>query len=63
MNDQDMYNLIKLNKSVFEKNTGKHFPVNPSEQLEKAIKAVFGSWNTPRAIKYREINNIKNLNI
>lgn len=40
---------------------GKEFPMDPYEQLYACVKAVFGSWMTPRAVKYREINNIKNL--
>jgi len=40
---------------------GKEFPMDPYEQLQACVKAVFGSWMTPRAVKYREINNIKNL--
>ena len=35
--------------------------MDPYEQLYACVKAVFGSWMTPRAVKYREINNIKNL--
>lgn len=37
---------------------GKEFPTDPWEQLELAIDAVFRSWNTPRAVTYRKINNI-----
>lgn len=37
---------------------GKEFPTDPWVQLELAIDAVFRSWNTPRAITYRKINNI-----
>ena len=44
-------------KTVLEE-TGIKFPEDPTEQLWKAIEAVFGSWNNPRAIKYREINSI-----
>ena len=35
-------------------------PHSPWEQLRMAVKAVFLSWNTPRAVKYRDINNISN---
>jgi pyruvate,orthophosphate dikinase len=35
-----------------------HVPDDPVEQLQMAIKAVFSSWYTPRAIRYREFNNI-----
>ncbi|MAT93249.1 MAG: pyruvate, phosphate dikinase [Halioglobus sp.] len=34
------------------------FPEDPFEQLKRAVKAVFLSWHTPRAIVYREMNNI-----
>ncbi|MCE5278053.1 MAG: pyruvate, phosphate dikinase [Planctomycetaceae bacterium] len=40
---------------------GKKFPQNAREQLQAAINAVFGSWNNPRAIKYRQLNDIRGL--
>ncbi len=40
------------------KEAGKDFPVDPWQQLRLAIDAVFRSWNTPRAVTYRKINNI-----
>jgi pyruvate, orthophosphate dikinase len=46
---------------VYKKRTGTAFPLDPKEQLRKAILAVFDSWNNPRAIKYRDIYNIKGL--
>jgi pyruvate, orthophosphate dikinase len=36
-------------------------PSDPHEQLETAIAAVFNSWFTPRAVRYREYNNIEGL--
>lgn len=36
-------------------------PLDPHEQLETAIAAVFNSWFTPRAVRYREYNNIEGL--
>lgn len=39
-------------KGVYEKE-GKSLPNDPYEQMRLAINAVFGSWNTPRAVKYR----------
>ncbi len=65
MNDVDLNtdNLKKLCReymSVYEQQ-GKHFPTDPYEQLYACVKAVFGSWMTPRAVKYREINNVRNL--
>ena len=40
------------------KDAGEEFPTDPWKQLRLAIDAVFRSWNTPRAITYRKINNI-----
>jgi len=48
-------------KKVYEANTGEAFPQDPREQLRKSIDAVFGSWNNPQAIRYREINEIRGL--
>ncbi len=47
--------------ALHKKRTRTNFPLNPHEQLQKAIVAVFDSWNNPRAIKYREIYGIKGL--
>ena len=47
-------------KAVY-KEQGQHFPMDPYDQLYACVKAVFGSWMTPRAVKYREINNIRSL--
>lgn len=44
--------------SLYRRETQSVFPEDPFEQLKLAIKAVFVSWNSERAIKYREINNI-----
>jgi len=43
---------------VFEEHTGRPFPQDPYEQLEIAIKAVFGSWTGKRAVDYRNQFNI-----
>jgi pyruvate,orthophosphate dikinase len=48
-------------KEAYRDHTGEEFPQDPYAQLELSIKAVFGSWNTDRAIKYREIEGIRNL--
>ncbi|MCC9599931.1 pyruvate, phosphate dikinase [Stieleria sp. JC731] len=53
--------LCEAYKAVYQKHTGEEFPQDPFAQLELAIKAVFGSWNTERAVKYREIENIRHL--
>jgi pyruvate,orthophosphate dikinase len=57
----DLRELISEYKEIVRKSKGKSFPDNVNEQLKMAIDAVFGSWNSARAIKYREINEIKGL--
>ena len=49
--------LVEEYKEIV-KEAGRDFPVDPWQQLRLAIDAVFRSWNTPRAITYRKINNI-----
>ncbi len=44
--------------AIVEKETGKPFPQDPMTQLEMAVNAVFESWDTPRAVIYRDHNNI-----
>lgn len=48
-------------KALYKKDTGEDFPQNPLKQLEKSIEAVFKSWMTNKAVKYREIENIRGL--
>ncbi|WP_020401694.1 pyruvate, phosphate dikinase [Gracilimonas tropica] len=48
-------------KAIYRKQTGHMFPDDPMEQLKFAINAVFNSWNSARAIKYRKISNIHGL--
>ncbi len=55
---EDLKDVVKRYKELVKKETGRDFPQDPYEQLKMAIKAVFDSWNNPRAIKYREINKI-----
>lgn len=58
---EDLKQLVRRYKAVYKKHTHSEFPQDPQEQLWHAINAVFGSWNNPRAIAYREIHNIKGL--
>jgi pyruvate,orthophosphate dikinase len=48
-------------KGIYKENTNEEFPQDPREQLARAIDAVFGSWNNPQAIRYREIHEIRGL--
>ncbi|MGI6748560.1 MAG: pyruvate, phosphate dikinase [Anaerovoracaceae bacterium] len=54
----DHKELARLFKEEYKNKTGSDFPSNPIEQLFGAIKAVFRSWNNPRAIYYRRMNDI-----
>lgn len=58
MTVEDLKLLVSKFKKQIQDSTGKSFPENPKDQLWGAISAVFQSWNTPRAITYREINHI-----
>ena len=50
--------LVDTYKKIVQENAGKLFPNDPFEQLRGSIDAVFRSWNTARAIRYRQINHI-----
>ena len=50
--------IVEEYKELVKKHTGRDFPQDPWEQLYMAIRAVFESWNNPRAIVYRRYNNI-----
>ena len=58
---EDLKKIVELYKIAFKGNQNEDFPQEPLKQLQDAINAVFGSWNNPKAIKYRNINGIKNL--
>src|SRR3989339_845159 len=58
---QDLKELVNDYKAIVRKAKGRDFPANVKEQLIISINAVFGSWDSPRAITYREINDIKGL--
>ncbi|MDP8229946.1 MAG: pyruvate, phosphate dikinase [Candidatus Gorgyraea atricola] len=53
--------LVGEYKKVYEKHVKKPFPNNAKDQLMATVKAVFGSWNTERAVVYRRINRITGL--
>lgn len=55
---EDLQELIKTFKQIIKDKTHREFPSDPKEQLDKAIMAVFESWNNPRAVVYRRANNI-----
>ena len=55
---QDLKDLVREYKAEIKKKVGADFPEDPKAQLWGAIGAVFRSWNNPRAIAYRELNDI-----
>ena len=54
----DLKELVEIFKGIYKKEHGAEFPSNPEEQLIEAVTAVFRSWNNPRAITYRRLNDI-----
>ena len=50
--------MIKRYKGIYRKALNEEFPQDPKDQLFEAIKAVFRSWDNPRAIYYRRMNDI-----
>ena len=55
---QDLQELIKDYRRIVTEATGADFPDDPMKQLEMAVRAVFESWNTPRAVSYRTYHKI-----
>ena len=55
---EDLKDLVVKFKALYKKEKGEDFPSNPKEQLIEAVTAVFRSWNNPRAIVYRRLNDI-----
>ena len=58
LNAEDMKKLVELFKAFYKNELKSEFPDDPKEQLMGAIEAVFRSWNNPRAIYYRKMNDI-----
>lgn len=55
---EDMKTLVQRFKAFYEEELKEPFPSDPRVQLFGAIEAVFRSWNNPRAIYYRKMNDI-----
>ena len=55
---ENLKEVVRLYKALYLKEKGAEFPQNPREQLLESIKAVFRSWDNPRAIVYRRKNDI-----
>ena len=55
---EDLKNVVVRFKEIYKKHLGVEFPQDPKVQLMEAVKAVFRSWDNPRAIYYRRMNDI-----
>ena len=58
LDTEDMKDLVKRFKAFYKEEKGEDFPTDPKVQLMEAVKAVFRSWDNPRANVYRRMNEI-----
>ncbi|ACD22845.1 pyruvate, phosphate dikinase [Clostridium botulinum] len=58
LDENDLKVLVSEFKAIYKKEKGEDFPQDPKTQLLEAVTAVFRSWNNPRAIVYRRLNDI-----
>ncbi|MCC8015910.1 MAG: pyruvate, phosphate dikinase [Clostridiales bacterium] len=58
LDTDDMKELVRLFKEFYKNEKGVDFPTDPKEQMMEAVKAVFRSWDNPRANVYRRMNDI-----
>jgi len=58
MDANDLEDLVKVFKGIYRDYLHEEFPQDTKLQLTEAVKAVFRSWNNPRAITYRKLNDI-----
>lgn len=55
---EDLKEVIAKFKAIYKEKMGEEFPQDPKVQLIEAVTAVFRSWDNPRAIYYRRMNDI-----
>jgi pyruvate, orthophosphate dikinase len=55
---ENLKEVVKRYKALYKKEKGEDFPEDPKVQLLESVKAVFRSWDNPRAIVYRRLNDI-----
>ncbi|MDQ1614166.1 MAG: pyruvate, orthophosphate dikinase, partial [Actinomycetota bacterium] len=58
LDEHDLRTLVDTFKGLVREHAGREFPTEPREQMDLAVKAVFNSWNAPRAILYRRQERI-----
>ena len=61
LGEKGLEKLIAVYEEVYQKHSGERFPQNPHKQVEKAVEAVFRSWNAPRARAYRKLRDVRGL--
>ncbi|MET0526713.1 MAG: pyruvate, phosphate dikinase, partial [Nocardioides sp.] len=55
---EDLRGLVETFKGIIREHAGREFPQDPRDQMDLAVKAVFDSWNTDRAVLYRRQERI-----
>ncbi len=58
LDETDLRGVVDSFKEIVRKHAGREFPTEPREQMDLAVRAVFDSWNAPRAILYRRQERI-----
>ncbi|WP_409068779.1 pyruvate, phosphate dikinase [Clostridium sp. FAM 1755] len=58
LTSEDLKKVVAKFKEIYKKEMEEDFPQEPKKQLLAAVTAVFGSWDNPRAIVYRRLNDI-----
>ncbi|HEX7189047.1 MAG TPA: pyruvate, phosphate dikinase [Actinomycetes bacterium] len=58
LDENDLRSLVDTFKGIVREHGGREFPTDPREQMDLAVRAVFDSWNAPRAILYRRQERI-----
>ncbi len=58
LDEDDLRGIVATFKEIVAKEAGRDFPADPREQMDLAVRAVFDSWNAPRAILYRRQERI-----
>jgi pyruvate, orthophosphate dikinase len=61
LDEDDLRELVDRYQALYRRMTSRMFPEDPREQLHLAVDAVFRSWNSHRATRYRQINGITGL--
>ena len=58
LDEHDLRGIVDTFKGIVREHAGREFPTDPREQMDLAVRAVFESWNAPRAVLYRRQERI-----